>query len=41
MVIPLSQIVSKINVIVEENIFLLTDSGLRIRRSGIFFLLSQ
>ena len=40
-VIPLSQI-AKIHVIfVEENIILLTDSGLSVRPSGIFFLLSQ
>ena len=32
---------SKIDVIVEENIIFLTDSGLSVRRSGIFFLLSQ
>ena len=35
---PLSQIVSKI---VEENISLVTDSGLSVRPSRIFFLLSQ
>ena len=40
-VIPLSQIVSNINVIAEENIILLTDSSLSVRPSGIFFLLSQ
>ena len=33
--------ISKINVIVEVNIILLTDSGLRARLSRIFFLLSQ
>ena len=41
-VVPLLSQISKIPVtFVEQNIFLLTDSGLRARPSGIFFLLSQ